>query len=199
MSNRVEVGERKRLRIVLPGDKLATIEEFIPGTGSASIDDEVVSTVLGGQQPDMSNRIMNVKPARTAADSLPKAGDNIIGRVDSAQSSVAQVTIIALNDKPSHKEFSGMLSLRDDRRRRSSSPIKAADLIRAKVISTKNSIFHLSIDASDCGVIYTVCSNCGGRVVALGRDRVKCPECGLVDERVLADDFVKLSRTQANS
>jgi exosome complex component CSL4 len=88
-----------------------------------------------------------------------------------------------------------MMSFRDDRRRRSS-PVKPGDTIRAKVFSTKNSIYHLTLDAPDCGVLFTVCSVCGGSVIALGRDRVKCRECGTVDDRLLADDFIRLSRTQ---
>ena len=111
---------------------------------------------------------------------------------------MAQITIIAIDDKVSDKELSGMLSLRDDRRRRSS-PIRAGDTIRAKIISTKNSIYHLALDDTRTGIVKTVCSNCGGDVIALGTDRVKCKECGFVDERMLADDFIKYSRNQANS
>ncbi len=190
--------KKKTATIVLPGDKLASIEEFVPGTGTVTLGDSIVSTVSGGREPDMSNRVMNVKPAKTADDKLPKVGDYITGFVDSASPSVAQVTIKAINDVPNNKEFTGMLSLRDERRRRSS-PIKAADTIRAKISSTKNAIFHLVIDDPRCGVINTVCSNCGGRIVPLGRDRVKCPECGLVDDRLLAEDLLKPTRSQASS
>ncbi len=180
-------------KVVIPGDKLASIEEFIPGSGTASIGESIVSTVTGSKRPDMSNRVMNVKPARELTDAIPKVGDYVIGFVDSSSPTMAQVTIKAINDVPSHREFSGMLSLRDERRRKSS-PIKAADTIRARVISTKNSIFHLGLDDQRCGVINTRCSNCGGTVVALGMDRVKCPECGLVDDRILSQDFVKPQR-----
>jgi exosome complex component CSL4 len=190
--------KKKTATVVLPGDKLASIEEFVPGTGTVTVGDSIVSTVSGGRVPDMPNRVMNVKPAKTADDKLPKVGDYITGFVDSASPSVAQVTIKAINDVPNNKEFTGMLSLRDERRRRSS-PIKAADTIRAKIISTKNAIFHLAIDDPKCGVINTVCSNCGGRIVPLGRDRVKCPECGLVDDRLLAEDLLKPTRSQASS
>jgi len=190
--------EKKSTAIVLPGDKLASIEEFVPGSGTASVGESIVSTVTGGKQADMTNRVMNVKPAKDAAGTLPREGDYITGFVDSASPAMAQITIKAINDVPSNKEFTGMLSLRDERRRRSS-PIKAADTIRAKVISTKNAIFHLAIDDPKCGVINTVCSNCGGRIVPLGRDRVKCPECGLVDDRLLAEDLLKPSRSQANA
>jgi exosome complex component CSL4 len=191
--------QKEKFRLAIPGDKLATIEEFVPGIGSASIGDSVVSTVVGNVTPDMVNRVINVKPIKNADAALPKVGDYVIGRADSAQPSMVQVTIIAVNDNESHKELSGMLSLRDERRRRTTSPIKAGDIIRAKVFSTKNSIYHLAIDDSIAGVIKTVCSNCGGNVIALGRDRVKCRECGLVDERILSDDFIKNSRTETGT
>ncbi|HYB04166.1 MAG TPA: exosome complex RNA-binding protein Csl4 [Nitrososphaerales archaeon] len=192
MENKAE----SKQRIAIPGDRLATIEEFVPGSGSASLGDAIVSTVVGNVQPDMANRVINVKAVRSADDDLPKVGDLVIGHVDSSQPSMAQITIIAVNDKPSDKQLSGMLSLREDRRRRTSSPIKAGDLIRARVASTKNSIYHLSLDDPRSGVIETVCTNCGGNVMALGRDRVKCKECGFVDDRILSDDFIKSSRRQ---
>jgi len=188
---------KKSARLAVPGDKLATIEEFVPGSGSASLGDAVVSTVVGDIEPDMINRVINVNPVKCAEKNLPKVGDLIIGHVDSSQPSMAQITILAINDETNDKQLSGMLSMREDRRRRTSSPIKAGDIIRAKVISTKNSIYHLSLDDPTSGVIETVCSNCGGNVIALGRDRVKCKECGFVDERILSPEFVKHSRGQS--
>ena len=190
-------GEKKQSKVALPGDKLATIEEFVSGEGSASFGEFVSATIAGRVEPDMSNRVMNVKLGRSGLERLPQSGDYIIGIVQSAQPAAAQVNIIAVNDAPSHKDFTGMLSLRDDRRRRSN-PLKPGDTIRAMIFSTKNSIFHLTLDAPNCGVLYTVCNMCGGSVVALGRDRVKCRECGWVDERLLAEDFIKYSRSQVN-
>jgi exosome complex component CSL4 len=191
------MSEKNKLQKVLPGDKLASIEEFVPGIGSAAVGESIVATVAGSKKADMSNRVMNVDPAKDAASAIPKVGDYIIGFVDSSSPSVAQVTIRAINDVPSSREFAGMLSMRDETRRRNSSPIKAADIIRARVLSTKNAIFHLAIDGPKCGVISTVCSNCGGPVVPLGRDRVKCPECGLVDDRLLAEELFRPNGSQA--
>jgi exosome complex component CSL4 len=181
-------------RIVLPGDPIATIEEFEAGPGSAVLADSVVATRVGTVVREMPERMVKVVPAKSAAK-LPEAGDYIIGNVQSAASSVAQIRIDAVNDVPSNKELSGMLSLRDDRRRRSP-PVKPGDTIRAKVISTTNSIYHLSLEGKESGVLQTVCSVCGGRVIALGRDRIKCTECGTVDERELAEEFPTLSRLE---
>lgn len=186
------------LRVVFPGDKLASIEEFVPGPGSVIIGDLIVSTLVGGREADMSNRVVSVSSLKGTDYLLPKKGDTIIGFVDSAQTSAAQITIRAINETPSHKELGGLLSFRDDRRRKSN-PIRTGDIIRARITSTKNSIYHLSLDCPNCGVLQTACSLCGGLVVALGKDRVKCRECGFVDERFLSDDFIKYSRDLVNA
>jgi exosome complex component CSL4 len=183
-------------RQVLPGDRLATIEEFEPGQGSTIEGDSVISTVIGQASPDMANRTMNVKTDKSVGIGVPVTGDYIVGKVQSAQPSIAQIQIESLNETPSNKQFTGMLSMRDERRRRTSSPIKAGDVVRARVLSTKNSIFQLTVDAPNCGVLYTVCCNCGKDVFAISRDRVKCRECGWVDERLLSEDFVRSSRGQ---
>ena len=183
-------------RKVLPGDKLATIEEFAAGNGTVANGDSIVSTVVGESNPDMRSRTMNVKTDKNVGIGVPATGDYIIGKVQSAQPSMAQIEIESVNDIPSNKQFTGMLSMRDERRRRTTSPIKAGDVVRAKVISTKNAIIQLGIDSPKSGVLYTVCSNCGKEVFAISRDRVKCRECGWVDERLLSEDFVRSSRGQ---
>ena len=182
-------------RHVLPGDSLAAQEEFEAGTGAVIYGGNVVASRVGEVSPDMVARTMRVKPARQDLAKLPETGDYVVGTVQSAASSIAQVKIDAINDLQSSKELSGMLSMRDDRRRRISSPIKPGDVIRAKVISTTNAIYHLSLDDSRCGVLYTVCSFCGGRVVALGHGAVKCTECGMADDRMLSEDFIQFSRS----
>jgi len=198
VSNERLADSKNSRRIVLPGDRLASIEEFVSGSGSFTTGEAVVSTRVGEVSKDMKNQAISVRPA-VAHVNLPKVDDLVSGVVQSAQSSVAQVRIDAINDVPNQKNFTGMLSLRDDRRRRTSSPIKPGDLIRARVISTVNAIFHLSLECPECGVLYTVCNVCGGSVVALSKDRVKCRECGWVEERLLSEDFIKLSRAQASS
>ena len=191
-----EIPEKIRSRIVLPGDSLATQEEFEPGFGSAVLVGDIVATRIGEVSPDMRNRVMIIKPAKPDLAKLPEIGDYVIGSVQSATSSIAQIRIDEINGVASSKDLSGMLSMRDERHRRNSFSIKSGDVIRAKITSTTNAIYHLGIDDPSCGVIYTVCSICGNRVVALGRGTVKCTECGTVDDRLLSEDFIALSNTR---
>ena len=78
------MSEKGKNHRVLPGDKLDSIEEFVPGKGSVVFGDSIVSTIAGNKSPDMTNRVMNVEPAKDVSNQIPKQGDYIIGFVDSA-------------------------------------------------------------------------------------------------------------------
>jgi exosome complex component CSL4 len=66
---------------------------------------------------------------------------------------------------------------------------KLGDLIRAKITSTKNAIYHLSIECKECGVIYTFCSECGNNNMIRAGQKLKCSNCGNIEERIFSPDF----------
>src|SRR5579875_3356588 len=80
-------------RHALPGDKIATIEEFEAGPGSLAIGEAIIASRVGDVDPDMSNRIISVRLAKAALGKLPSVGDLVTGTVQSVATSVAQVKI----------------------------------------------------------------------------------------------------------
>ncbi len=173
----------------MPGDELAVIEAFEAGSNTFVDNGEVRALRVGYVEPDKKVRVVSVKPSRGSIG-VPKPGDMIVGTVETAQPSVANILIEEINDQYSEAGFSGMLQSssnpRDRNRRRVT--CKPGDVVRAHVYSVKNSIYHLSVDRPEDGVLYTICSQCGGNVVRV-RDSVKCNECGYIEERKLASDF----------
>jgi exosome complex component CSL4 len=103
------------------------------------------------------------------------------------------VHIFFLNGKPTYKDFTGMLSLRGltggGRGERRTTPVKLGDIVRCRVFSLVNGIIHLSIDEPDMGVVAALCGNCGRPLLKGSATRVKCDECGNVEDRKLARDF----------
>ncbi|MFQ6135002.1 MAG: exosome complex RNA-binding protein Csl4 [Nitrososphaerales archaeon] len=181
-----------KVKTATPGEKVSVIEEFDSGEGTYLRDGEVRSLRVGEAVPNLTERIISIKPVKSM-DRLPRPGDTVIGVVETAQASIMNIRIELINGKYSQAGFTGMLQLGAERssgrgRVRRGSVCKRGDLIRARVFSDLNSIIHLSIDGADDGVIHTVCSLCGGDVVRI-RDRVKCIECGNVEERKLASNF----------
>ncbi len=172
---------------------MAVIEEFNAGEGTYLRNGEVVALRVGKATPNMKDRVINVKPAKIM-NRVPRPGDIIMGVVETAQPSIMSILITSINGKDSQANFTGIIVPVFERgggrgRVKRSTICKPGDLIRAHVFSTLNANLHLAVDRPDEGVIYTVCSVCGGGVARI-RDRVKCIECGNVEERKLAADFV---------
>lgn len=185
------MNEESDAKAVTPGEKLSVIEAFEAGESTFVEDGEVRALRVGRAVPNRGERIIGVKPVK-GMDRVPAPGDIVVGVVETAQPSVANIRIESINGRYSQAGFTGMLHSGADRssrgRGRRRVTCKPGDIVRARVYSVKNSIFHISVDRPEEGVIRTVCSICGGGVVQV-RDRVKCVECGYFEERKLASDF----------
>lgn len=177
---------------VLPGDKLAVSEEFLPGKHTYDDGGAIRALLTGTVKEDRANGEISVRPSSEAR--VISVGDTVTGQVEAVQSASAGMRIYYVNGKPTETGFSGMLLLRGesrDRRDRNRTYVKLGDVVRARVSSTMNAIIQLSLDGDRFGVIYAKCSNCGQPLLK-GGNRVKCDECGNVEERKFASDFGQL-------
>ena len=175
---------------VLPGDKIAISEEFLPGRHAYDDGGLIRALAVGGVQKDMKSMEISVNPSREA--SMVRMGDWVTGQVEVAQSNSAGLKIYYINGARMDKDFSGTLSLRGfggGRGVRKGPPVKLGDIVRCRVFSLLNGMIHVSIDEEDMGVVHALCGNCGKPLLRGGRDRVKCDECGNVEDRKLAADF----------
>lgn len=176
-------------KAVLPGDKLAVSEEYLPGPNVYDDSGSLRALSVGTVLKDLKKREISVVPSAQA--NLLKVGDYVTGQVETAATSNASVAIYYVNGRQTDKGFGGMLMLRSGRRERGGRggpPAKLGDVVRCRVYSLMNGIVHLSMDDGDTGVVFALCSNCG-RPLQRGGNRAKCVECGNVEERKLARDF----------
>ena len=176
---------------VLPGDRLAVSEEFLPGKSTYDESGVIRALAAGVVERDTRKMEVLVKPA--VEPQLPKVDDWITGQTEVVQANSANVKISFLNGNPTYKDFSGMLTLRGltggGRGQRKISPVKLGDIVRCRVYSLMNGIIHLTIDEPDMGVVVALCGNCGRQMLRGSSTKAKCDECGNVEERKLAGDF----------
>ncbi len=183
---------KEKVNGVLPGDKVAVSEEFLPGMHTYDDSGLIRALIVGSVQKDMGSMEISVKPATDPG--LIKVDDWVTGQVEAVQSNSANVKIYFLNGKATYKDFSGMLSLRSvngggGRGARRTTAVKSGDIVRCRVVSLLNGIIHLSIDEPDMGVVAALCGNCGKPLLRGSSTKAKCDECGNVEERKLAKDF----------
>jgi exosome complex component CSL4 len=184
--------EPKNGRLVVPGERLGVIEEFIPDSGTYVKDSVIYSKTVGRALIDMLNKRVSVYPLANG-ELVPKVSTTIVGQIGNAQSDNVLVRIFKIGNKKLSGEFSGILHISDvsDRYVESMNDVcKPGDLVRAKVISAKNRIYHLSTNDKNLGILYAFCSRCGN-LLEPQRYELHCPKCGNTENRKMAPDYGK--------
>jgi exosome complex component CSL4 len=184
--------EQKSGHLVVPGERLGVIEEFIPDSGTYVKDGIIFSKIVGRSLVDLQNRRVSVYPASEGAV-VPKVSSVVIGQIGNAQSDNVLVRIFKVGNKSISGEFGGILHISDvsDRYVNSMNDVcKPGDIVRAKVISEKNRIFHLSTNDKNLGIVDAFCSRCGS-LLEPQRYELRCPKCGNIEKRKLAPDYGK--------
>lgn len=183
---------RKSGQFVAPGDRLGVIEEFTPGPGTYAEEGTIYSEITGRTLMNMLNKKVSVFPLVRAAG-VPRVGSTVVGQVSDVQSRSATLHIMKVSKRLLSGFFTGILHISDV------SPgfveimfdvCKPGDIMRARVVSDKNRVFHLSTADKNLGVVYAFCSRCGHMLPLRGR-RMQCTNCGKIERRKVASDYGK--------
>ena len=184
--------ERKNSQFVVPGERLGVIEEFTPDPETYVKEGVIYSKVVGRALLDLSNKRVSVHPLVHRAR-VPKIGSIVTGQVSTIQTENASVRIFEIDNKQLSGSFTGVLHISDVQLSYVESMFnvcKPGDIIRAKVISEKNQVYHLSTKDKNLGVVYAFCSRCGYALESK-RQTMYCPRCGKIEERKSALDYGK--------
>lgn len=184
--------EVERRDLKTPGEKLAIIEELLPGPGTFIENGEIYSKTIGYAITDFDNKLVSIYP-RKRRPIFPRKGSTIIGEVSNTQDKTAQVRILIVDGDPVPGEFTGIIHISTVSSRYIRSMYEAlipGDIIRAKVISNQNSTAHLSTIGRSLGVIKALCLRCGNPLIRRGK-LLRCPVCSNKEERKISLDYGK--------
>ena len=188
----LKVSGHKSGNLVLPGERLGVIEEYIPDSGTYVKDGVIYSKIVGRALMDLLSKRVSVYPLISGAP-VPKVSSIVVGQVGNAQSDNVLVRIFKIGPKKLSGVFTGILHISDVQERyvKSMNDVcKSGDIIRAKVISSKNQVSHLSTNDKGLGVVYAFCSQCSS-LLEQRRHDMHCPKCDNVEKRKLALDYGK--------
>jgi exosome complex component CSL4 len=184
--------KQKSGQFVVPGDRLGVIEEFMPGPGTYVENGTIYSLATGRALVDVLNKQVSVF-SKTRFVGVPKVGSIVVGQVADVQSKIAIVRIFQIGRRSLSGFFTGILHVSDVSVRFVETMYEACkpgDFIRARVVSDKNRVFHLSIKEPNLGIIYAFCSRCGA-FLSFKRTRMRCLNCGNIEKRKVAQDYGK--------
>ncbi|MGQ9679751.1 MAG: exosome complex RNA-binding protein Csl4 [Candidatus Bathyarchaeia archaeon] len=173
-------------RIIFPGEKLGVVEEFFPGSGLYQKDGIIRSAELGKLRYEPSKRELTVSKI-TRNLLLPVEGMEVYGEVGSVLRRDAMVDVFVLNGKLLSSPYTGIIQSLNGNRNMLNE-VRNGDIVKAKIINTKNRILQLSIDDSDYGVVYAYCSICGA-LLENRRSRLECQRCGRVERRKISTSY----------
>lgn len=177
--------DSKNIEIVVPGEKICVIEEFLPGSYTYSDDDGYVKSLIVGKViRDFKKYEVHVEPIKNRI--YLRQGDIILGKVIGIISEkVAIIKILSVFKNGTYVElrnwYTGLLHISQASETYLQSiheVLGIGDIIRAKIISSKGPPYLLSIRSSNLGVIYTLCPVC--RIEMRRKlNTYQCVKCGL--------------------
>lgn len=178
---------------VVPGDFLATVEEFVPGEGAYEEEGKIYSLSTGVVLVDARTKRISVFP-RTIGPPALKRGDIVIGRVEEVRDQTANVQIGVLRGREDRElplPNVGMIHIsqvRDGYVRELDRQFKPGDIVRARVLNASREPVQLSTASDDLGVLVATCSRCKELLEREGA-KLRCLNCGNVELRKLASDY----------
>ena len=180
--------------MLIPGDELATSEEYIPGEGTYERHGIIYAAVMGQKDFDEGEKIARVRAFSQI--SILKPGNIILGEVIGVSNSVARVTISGLEDpeRPVGNNLTGVIHVSKIKGEYTSDArhdFRVGDLVRARVEQMEPSI-QLATNAEEFGVLKARCLRCRG-VLSNKDGALFCPVCERSETRKLAGDFHRYS------
>lgn len=185
-------GNQKSGQIVVPGERLGVIEEFVPNANTYVEDGVIYSKTVGRALFDLAHKRVSVYKMAHGAK-VPVTGTTVLGQVSITQSEIASLRIFDVDNKEVSGVFTGILHISDAHVRYVDSMFdvcKPGDVMRAKVISEKNRTYHLSTKDKNLGVVFAFCSTCGN-MLEPKRPSMFCPKCGRMERRKTTIDYGK--------
>jgi len=187
------MAEIKTSDFVIPGDFLATAEEFVPGDGAYEENGKIYSSCTGVVLVDVRTKHISVF-SRTLGPPALKRDDVVVGRVEEVRDQSANVYIGVLRGREDRElplPNTGSIHVSqvhtgyvEDMRRQ----FKPGDIVRARVMNARRAPVQLLTAGDDLGVIVATCSRC--RALLEREDsKLRCSACGNVEFRKLASDY----------
>ncbi|KPU63061.1 RNA-binding protein [Thermococcus sp. EP1] len=183
--------------IVLPGDYLGVIEEFLPGEGIIEENGELYAARAGRVKIDLEKIEISVEPI-TDTPPLPQVGDTVIARVIEVKPQAAIVQLLKIEGRKGYREIATsklagihISQVREGYVESMNNEFKIGDIVRAKVLTNEKSPIQLTTKELDLGVVYALCSSCRIPLVRRGNVLV-CPKCGRTEARKLSAYYRKL-------
>ena len=179
--------------IVLPGEVIGVIEEFIPKENIYIENGTLRALVLGIPFYNLREHEVTIKPLKSNKPLIPRKDDIVYSQVSYMRENIAFTSIFEIENKGILQvPFTGILHVAQISSyyvRDTYDAIRIGDIIRARVISNRGPPFLISTKGRDMGVIYALCPQCMLPLKKRGL-YLLCPSCRNVSKRKISSLYL---------
>lgn len=171
-------------RLVFPGDKIGTVEEFKVGKGVYEENREIYAGIAG--YLEIKDKVASVESLKKIPEI--KKDDVVIGRVVDVKGNFAMVEIARKRGEDRELGHTNLAMLHISnvgRFENIANALSYRDIVKARVIDTTPKI---SIKEPEMGVIKAFCNLCKTDLI-LENGKLKCPSCGREESRKLSNSY----------
>ncbi len=178
--------------LVMIGDYLGTIEEYMPGEGTYAEEGKIYASKIGKKVLDAKKHMAIVEGKK-----IPeiKVGQTVFGEVQSVRKSVVNIIVSMIAGEKGDIDEKTMIYVSNISDKYVSSPedfFRIGDIVKATVIKVDPGMIDLSTKGP-MGVVKAFCTRCRLplELSSKYKDKMECSSCGHVEVRKIADDYGK--------
>ncbi|MFX1377569.1 MAG: exosome complex RNA-binding protein Csl4 [Promethearchaeota archaeon] len=180
--------------IVLTGEKLGVVEEFLPDKQSTfTKDGKIFASKSGMININNKERKIEISTHQEEDRKVVKIGDIVIGSILFLRQYSVGINFYTINEKIHfNSSYFGNIhvsQISDRYVEKISDAFQITDIIRARVIEQDYNEYKLSTTGKNLGVIYADCVICGDPLKKIGHNKLKCDRCGNVESRKISSDY----------
>ena len=177
--------------IIIPGEKIAVIEEFLPDETCFEEEGEIFSSLLGSIVTDRKKHKISIIPKKKYFQM--NVGDIGVGRVEFVKKQVASLNLYYINDVYIPLPMDAILHVSEASKhyvRNMYEVARPGDWLAVKIIRTTNPL-SVGLVGLGLGVIIAFCNHCGQEIEYKRQNLLECPNCGLIQPRITSRNYGK--------
>ncbi|MFX1518450.1 MAG: exosome complex RNA-binding protein Csl4 [Promethearchaeota archaeon] len=179
--------------LVVPGEVLCTIEEFIPNAGTY-VDEKnglILASTVGTVNIDAKTKRISVIAKNKPIE--PVKGAIVLGKISDTKKQLVELIIGKIDSDELHTPISSTLHISCVSERYTENMTDAyrvGDIVKAHIVDDKRNPCYVSTVGNQFGCIFARCTKCGAILKRKGRSTLKCPDCDNIERRKISDDYL---------
>lgn len=179
--------------LVIPGEILGIIEQFLPGNGTYNDEGDIKSNIIGNVF--IKDKKISVI-AKSGEPSLLKIGDRVYAQVNDLKGQRALIKIdkIKDNNRQLALPYMGAIHISQIKKgylEKLSDALRIGDLIEADVTKITGDSVDLNTQNDECGVVKAMCTRCRAYMETTSKaNELQCTVCNKKEKRKISKNYV---------